>query len=71
MGSKLSDAMLGLVASYLQDQGWRVVVIGSPRVQKQPGDAEFHYEFVLRFTGSPPPPQAGEAEGSEEEGRPR
>jgi hypothetical protein len=49
-----TEAMLGLVAAFLQSKGWRVVVIGSPRIQKQPTDAEFNYEFVLRFTGAPP-----------------
>ena len=58
---KQAKAMLGLVGAFLQARGWNVVVIGSPRVQKQPGDAEFNYEFVLRFTGSPPKGTEGKA----------
>ncbi len=45
------QAMLQAVADYLERNGWKVVVIGSPRVQKQPGEREYNYEFVLRFTG--------------------
>lgn len=56
-----TDAMLGLVAAFLQSKGWNVVVIGSPRIQKPPDDAEFNYEFVLRFTGSPPKKETADA----------
>lgn len=32
--------------------GWNVVVIGSPRVQHQPGECQYNFEFVVRFTGA-------------------
>lgn len=44
-------AMLGSVAKYLEKKGWKVLVIGSPRIEQQPGDLQFNYEFILRFTG--------------------
>lgn len=54
-----ADPMLGLIASYLQQHGWNVVVIGGARVQQPIGERKFNYEFVVRFTGSPPPALAG------------
>ncbi len=36
---------------YLETLGWRAIVVGSPRVQQQPGERDFNYEFVVRFTG--------------------
>lgn len=44
-------AMLGVVAKYLEKQGWKVLIIGSPRIEQQFGNRPFNYEFVLRFTG--------------------
>lgn len=49
--SSQEDMMLGSVAKYLEKKGWRVLVIGASRIQQQPGDAAFNYEFVFRFTG--------------------
>lgn len=54
-----ADAMLNAVADYLKSNGWNVVVIGSPRVQKPIGEREFNYEFVVRFTGSQPKEKTG------------
>jgi len=39
------------VGDYLKSLGWTALVVGSPRIQQQPGDREFNYEFVVRFTG--------------------
>lgn len=50
--------MLQSVADYLTSEGWTVVVIGSPKVQKPVGSAEFNFEFVLRLTGAPPKEEA-------------
>lgn len=45
------DPMLSAVAEFLERRGWKVLVIGSPRIQQQPGDLQLNYEFVLKFTG--------------------
>lgn len=45
------DPMLSAVAEFLERREWKVLVIGSPRIQQQPGDLQFNYEFVLKFTG--------------------
>jgi hypothetical protein len=45
--NRLADAFSG----YLKTIGWSALVVGSPRIQKPPGEREFNYEFVLRFTG--------------------
>jgi hypothetical protein len=44
----LADA----VGVYLAAVGWRALLVGNPRVEQQPGDRQFNYEFVVRFTGS-------------------
>jgi hypothetical protein len=59
-----ADAMLTAVADFLKSIGWNVVVIGSPRIQKQPLDHEFNYEFVVRFTGAPPREEDGHVTAS-------
>lgn len=47
----VADRMLTATAKFLEKQGWKVLVIGSPRIMQQPGELAFNYEFVLRFTG--------------------
>lgn len=49
-----ADVMLQAVADYLKSKGWKVLVIGTPRVQKQPEDRDYNYEFAVKFTGAPP-----------------
>jgi hypothetical protein len=39
------------LADYLESVGWSAVVVGEPRVQQQPGERAFNFEFVVRFTG--------------------
>lgn len=46
-----ANNMLDTVAKYLEQNGWKVLVIGSPSVRHDPGDLEFNYQFVLKFTG--------------------
>lgn len=46
-----ADTMLDTVAKYLEQNGWKVFVIGSPSVHHNPGDLELNYQFVLKFTG--------------------
>lgn len=48
------NAMLCAVAAYLEIHGWTVSVIGGAKVQHVPGEPEFNFEFVLKFTGIPP-----------------
>lgn len=48
---KAFEHLAEAIGVYLDAVGWRVLVVGSPRVQHQPGEAEFNYEFVVRFTG--------------------
>lgn len=47
--------MLQAVADYLAANGWEVAVIGGSKVQHVPGQSAFNFEFVLKFTGAPPP----------------
>jgi hypothetical protein len=46
------------LGDYLESIGWSAVLVGSPRVQQQPGEREFNYEFVVRFTGGKKKPEA-------------
>jgi hypothetical protein len=48
------DEMLNAISAFLKLKGWSVAVIGGARIQKQPADAEFKYEFVVGFVGGPP-----------------
>lgn len=43
--------MADAIGTYLKTVGWSALVVGNPRVQQQPGEREFNYEFVVRFTG--------------------
>lgn len=56
----IADRMLDAIADFLKSKGAKVIVIGSPRVQKPPDGREFNYEFVVTYTGSPPKPATGE-----------
>lgn len=47
----LPDDMLNSVAKFLEKNGWKVLVIGSPKIQQPIGNFAFNYEFVLSFTG--------------------
>jgi hypothetical protein len=49
------EAMLRAVSAYLESHGWKVAVIGGSRVQHVPREPRFNFEFVLKFTGVPPP----------------
>jgi hypothetical protein len=48
------EKMKRAIAAYLKEHGWNVVVAGEARVEHLPGDADFNFQFVLRFTGSKP-----------------
>jgi len=39
------------LARYLEAQGWAALVVGDARIQPAPDGRDFHYEFVVRFTG--------------------
>jgi hypothetical protein len=45
------DRMAKEVGKFLQTIGWKALVIGIPRVQQQPGELKYNFEFVMRFTG--------------------
>lgn len=45
------DRLAVAIGAYLETIGWRAIVVGNPRVQQQPTEREFNYEFVVRFTG--------------------
>lgn len=46
-----ADDLLTSTATYLEQNGWKVLVIGSPSIHHDPADLEFNYQFVLKFTG--------------------
>ena len=49
------DSLAASAVAFLESKGWKVFVIGDPRIDKSPGD--FDYEFVLRFTGMKKDPE--------------
>jgi hypothetical protein len=49
--------MAKAIARYLEDKGWRVIVVGDTRIQQPFGERQFNYEFVTRITAHKPEPK--------------
>jgi hypothetical protein len=50
--NKIERQALDAVAELLKSKGWRVAVIGGARVEQRDPSRQFHFEFVVGFTGS-------------------
>lgn len=49
------NRMLRSVGQFLEEHGWKAMVIQADRIQTLPGGNGFNYEFILRFTGAKQP----------------
>ena len=43
--------MIEAISDYLKIKHWITFVMGDVKIQKQPDDLKYNYEFVTRFTG--------------------
>ena len=43
--------MIEAISNYLKTKHWITFVMGDVKIQKQPDDLKYNYEFVTRFTG--------------------
>lgn len=52
------DRMAEAIGAYLATAGWRVVVVGSPRVEHPLGERTFNFNVVVPITARPPDGEA-------------
>ncbi len=49
---KKETDILKLAAKFLNENGWKAIVIGPAQVRQPIGSFKYNFEFVLPFTGS-------------------
>lgn len=52
-----ADALLFAARDYLDEIGWTALVGSVDRIQQTPGEPEFKFELVIKFTGGRKDPE--------------